>query len=55
MGKSSVVHTNLKPSSIIVSNDNKIKIMNFTYGHNRENKKSIPVEFKPPASNYIAP
>lgn len=29
--------------------------MNFTYGHNRNNKKSAPVKFKPPASAYLAP
>lgn len=55
MAKASVVHCNLKPSSIIVSTDGKIKIMNYTYGHNLENKKSIPIKFKPPSSNYIAP
>lgn len=55
MSKASVVHCNLKPSSIIVSNDSKIKIMNYTYGHNRENNKSVPVKFKPPSSPYVAP
>lgn len=41
MNAASVVHCNLKPSSIIVSNDKKIKLMNFTYSVNISKKKNL--------------
>jgi len=55
MKNASVVHANLKPTSIIVSNDTKIKVMNFTYGFNRDSKITGLAKFKPPPSSYVAP
>ena len=43
MANASVVHCNLKPSSIIVSTDKKIKVINFTYGINRSKSKSAQI------------
>lgn len=55
MANATVVHCNLKPSSIIVSTDKKIKVINFVYGVNRNKNKSTGMEHRPAASPYVAP
>ena len=55
MANANIVHGNLTPKSIMVTEDNKIKIMNFVYSHNLESHQEIAVKFKPPPSKYSAP
>lgn len=55
MHNANIVHGNLTPKSIMVTTNNKIKIMNFVYSHNLEDNKEIAVKFKPPSSKYTAP
>lgn len=55
MANATVVHCNLKPSSIILSTDKKIKVINFIYGINRNKSKSAAVDPRPSPSPYVAP
>ena len=55
MHNAHIVHGNLTPKSIMVTESNKIKVMNFVYSHNLEGNEEIPVKFKPPISKYTAP
>lgn len=41
MASNSIVHCNLKASSIIISSDKKIKVINFTHGINRSKSKNL--------------
>lgn len=55
MASATVIHCNLKPTSIILSSDQKIKVINFTHGINRSKSKNYNLEFKPAPSPYLAP
>jgi serine/threonine protein kinase len=55
MANAQVIHCNLKSSSIIISSDKKIKVINFTHGINRNKNKNMNLEFKPSSSQYVAP
>lgn len=53
--KNHIVHGNMHTKSIVVGENDDLKVINFLYAHNLENKTQMSVKFHPPVSDFTPP